>query len=75
MISEMASKEPRPGTDIPAWRLCVNALLEKKASDIVALDVHGISSFADTFVIEFNSWKGSRKDALLTYCLWNIYAV
>lgn len=63
MISEMASKEPKSGTDIPAWRLCVNALLEKKASDIVALDVHGISSFADTFVIA--SGQSTRQVAAL----------
>lgn len=31
--------------------LCVNALLEKKAKELVILNVGGISSFADYFII------------------------
>ena len=36
-------------------RLIVEAALEKKAEDVVALDVHGSVSFADTFVIATGS--------------------
>jgi ribosome-associated protein len=32
-------------------QLCVRTLLEKKASDIVVLDVRAMSSFADFFII------------------------
>jgi len=31
--------------------LCINALLEKKAKDMIILNVKGLSNFADYFVI------------------------
>jgi ribosome-associated protein len=33
------------------FRLCVNAALDKKAFDIIALEIKGISSFADYFIV------------------------
>ena len=38
-------------TEIPSWLVAVRAAESKKATDIVVLDLTGITSFADYFVI------------------------
>lgn len=47
------AKEPpsNPMDRLEKTRWLVAAALERKAEDVVALDVQGVSSFADTFVI------------------------
>lgn len=42
---------PTPDPDTPAWQTAALAAQSRKAEDIVALDIHEISSIADTFVI------------------------
>jgi ribosome-associated protein len=40
-----------PSKPEPGWRIAVRAAREKKATDIVVLDLTGVTSFTDYFVI------------------------
>lgn len=40
-----------PSPPEPGWRIAVRAAREKKATDIVVLDLTGVTSFTDYFVI------------------------
>ncbi len=41
---------PESGTT-PTWRICANALLEKKGTNIKVLDLRPVTTFADFFVL------------------------
>ena len=45
--------KPTPATEtsMPSWLVAVRAAQSKKASEILVLDLSGVTSFADTFVI------------------------
>ena len=49
-VSETVEKDPREEVR-PAWLVAVKAAESKKATDIKVLDLTGITSFADYFVI------------------------
>jgi ribosome-associated protein len=51
MIPEKASENHKQEPDIQTWKQCVKALQQKKVLDLVVLDVRGIASFTDTFII------------------------
>lgn len=53
------SPAKRQKSDINAWKRCVTALRQKKVSDLVVLDVRGITSFTDIFIIA--SGKSTRQ--------------
>jgi ribosome-associated protein len=62
MIPEKVSKVPknkRQEPDIPIWQWGVKALQQKKVLNLVVLDVSGIVSFTDTFIVA--SGKSSRQ--------------
>jgi ribosome-associated protein len=48
-----ANPKPTPATETtgPSWLVAVRAAQSKKATDILVLDLSGVTSFADTFVI------------------------
>ena len=48
-----ADLKPTPATETstPSWLVAVRAAQSKKATDILVLDLSGVTSFADTFVI------------------------
>lgn len=46
-----AKEMPESQTETPTWLLAVRAAESKKATDIKVLDLRGITSFADYFVI------------------------
>ncbi len=45
------TETPEPPTQTPTWLLAVRAAESKKATDVKILDLTGITSFADYFVI------------------------
>ncbi|HJT89888.1 MAG TPA: ribosome silencing factor [Bryobacteraceae bacterium] len=52
LLRKIDLKETTPSTsEIPSWLLAVRAAESKKATDIKVLDLTGITSFADFFVI------------------------
>ncbi|MBW2646063.1 MAG: ribosome silencing factor [Deltaproteobacteria bacterium] len=59
MIPEKASKNHKQEPDIQTWQRCVKALQQKKVLDLMVLDVCGIASFTDTFIIA--SGRSSRQ--------------
>ena len=59
MIPRKGAKHQEQKPDIPTWQWGVKALQQKKVLNLVVLDVGGISSFTDTFVIA--SGKSSRQ--------------
>lgn len=50
-ISTQVQYLPDPVPDTPSWLAAVRAAESKKASDITVLDLRGVASFADFFVI------------------------
>ena len=52
-------------------RAVVEAALEVKAEDVVALDIRGLSSFADSFVVILNATKRLRKTLIGVECFEN----
>ena len=48
-----ANRKQTPATETatPSWLVAVRAAQSKKATDILVLDLSGVTSFADTFVI------------------------
>jgi ribosome-associated protein len=48
-----ANPKPTPAIETtgPSWLVAVRAAQSKKATDILVLDLSGVTSFADTFVI------------------------
>ena len=44
-------RTPATETTTPSWLVAVRAAQSKKATDILVLDLSGVTSFADTFVI------------------------
>ena len=59
MILKKEPKRQKQKPDIPIWHRGVKALQQKKVLNLVVLDVDGITSFTDTFVIA--SGKSSRQ--------------
>jgi ribosome-associated protein len=50
-VLKEANVQPTVDTEVPTWLVAVRAAESKKATDIVVLDLTGITSFADYFVI------------------------
>jgi ribosome-associated protein len=50
-ISTQVQYLPNPVSETPSWLAAVRAAESKKASDIAVLDLRGVASFADYFVI------------------------
>ncbi len=55
-LSEVETSSPQipstePSTAEKSWRIAVAAAEEKQAKDVVVLDLRGVTSFADFFVI------------------------
>src|SRR3974377_1413090 len=44
-------KTPAPETTVPSWLVAVRAAESKKATDILVLDLSGVTSSADFFLI------------------------
>ncbi|MGA3018964.1 MAG: ribosome silencing factor [Bryobacteraceae bacterium] len=44
-------RTPATRTTTPSWLVAVRAAQSKKATDVLVLDLSGVTSFADTFVI------------------------
>jgi ribosome-associated protein len=59
MIPKKVSKNQQQKPDTQTWRWGVKALQQKKVLNLVVLDVGGITSFTDTFIIA--SGKSSRQ--------------
>ena len=54
-ISTQVQYLPNPVSETPSWLAAVRAAESKKASGIVVLDLRGVTSFADYFVISTGS--------------------
>ncbi len=46
-----SSRPPRPASPLETAKLCAAAALDRKALDVVLLDVAGLSGFADYFLL------------------------
>jgi ribosome-associated protein len=51
LLGAYLSRSERPHSEIPSWLTAVRAAESKKASDIKVLDLTGITSFTDYFVL------------------------